>query len=249
MERVLVYAPGAMPRAAVAALSGYEIVQARTRLELTEKIVDLTPLLCLIVGGVSLEGQLREFLFALSRSFPVLEVCVVMPGGRPPLPEGYRHLDGSLAEAALQKALADFVSSVTRKERRGQLRYDWPLQGHLSADGKRWQPYRVRALSSGGAFLEHSGPVPDPGTRLHARIAFQEHALTTECVILPTRLASSNLPPGFGIRFADLEAPARALIDRIVRDALVRSLLEPEAEPQMPSLGEEELLQAGFRRL
>jgi hypothetical protein len=38
-------------------------------------------------------------------------------------------------------------------------------------------------------------------------------------------------------------------LDRIVRDALVQAILEPESEPELPSLGEEELLPGGFQLL
>jgi hypothetical protein len=36
------------------------------------------------------------------------------------------------------------------------------------------------------------------------------------------------------------------LIERIVQDALVQTLLEPDSEPQIPTLGEEDLSIPGF---
>ena len=97
--------------------------------------------------------------------------------------------------------------------------------------------------------MECSALGPDPGTRMFVRIVFQDHALTTACEILPTRTASSNLPPGFGVRFVELGVLARGIIDKIVCDALIRSLLEPEEEPEMPTLGGNDLLEAGFELL
>ena len=249
MKRVLVYSPAADSGAVAGSLAGYELVELRSKLELTEAIVSKAPVLCLIVSQERLSDEMREFLFSLRTSFPILEVCVVTPGAESRLPEGYRHIDGSLEGPRLQEAVARFVSSVTRLDRREHPRYDWPLQGYLSPDRRQWQPFRVRALSSSGAFMECSGLGPDPGTRMFVRIVFQEHTLTTPCEILPARAASSNLPPGFGVRFVELGMLARGIIDGIVRDALIRSLLEPEQEPEMPTLGGKELLEAGFELL
>ena len=78
---------------------------------------------------------------------------------------------------------------------------------------------------------------------------FQNFSLQTGYEVLDTRRASSNLPDGFGVRFTDLSDEARSRLERIVRDALVRALLEPESEPQLPSLGDDELLPVGFQPL
>jgi hypothetical protein len=80
-------------------------------------------------------------------------------------------------------------------------------------------------------------------------VRFQNFSLETACEVLDTRRASSRLPDGFAVRFTELGAEAQALLDRIVRDALVRALLEPESPPALPSLGEEELLPGGFQPL
>jgi len=249
MDRVLIYSPAVDSSAFAASLSGYELIEPRSKLELTEAIVAKSPILCLILSQERLDEETREFLFSLRKSFPILEVCVITPGIERAIPQGYRHLDGSAPPENIHKAVASFVSSVTRVDRREHPRYDWPLQGSLSADRKDWQPFPVRALSSSGAFLECGGLCPDPGTRMYVRIAFQDHSLTAGCEILPARAASSNLPPGFGVRFVELGMLARGIIERIVRDALTRSLLEPEEQPAMPSLGGEDLLDAGFELL
>ena len=249
MERVLIYSPVVDSGVLAASLADYELVVPRSRLELTEAIVAKAPLLCLILSQESLDEGMREFLFSLKKSFPILEVCVITPGDEGALPEGYRHLDGTADPESLRKAVAGFVASVSRVDRREHPRYDWPLRASVSADRQGWQPYPLRALSASGAFLESTGVCPDPGTRMYVRVQFQEHALTAGCEVLPARAASSNLPPGFGIRFVELGMLARGVIDRIVRDALIRSLLEPEEEPALPTLGGEDLLDAGFELL
>jgi hypothetical protein len=80
-------------------------------------------------------------------------------------------------------------------------------------------------------------------------VRFQNFSLETACQVLDTRRASSRLPDGFGVRFLDLGAEAQARLDRIVRDALVQAILEPESEPELPSLDAEELLPGGFQPL
>jgi hypothetical protein len=141
------------------------------------------------------------------------------------------------------------IGSLQNSERRQKPRFDWPLQGSLSLAGAAPEPYDLRALSSSGAFLQCGGPCPPAGSRGRLRVRFQNFGLETECEVLDTRRASSRLPDGFGVRFTDLGAQARDLLDRIVRDALVQAILEPESEPALPSLGEEELLPGGFQPL
>ena len=78
---------------------------------------------------------------------------------------------------------------------------------------------------------------------------FGNFRLQTDCEVLDARRASSNLPAGFAARFTGLDPEGQALLDRIVRDALVQALLEPESEPALPSLDGEELLAGGFQPL
>jgi hypothetical protein len=107
----------------------------------------------------------------------------------------------------------------------------------------------LRALSSSGAFLHCEGPCPPSGSRGRLRVRFQNFSMETACEVLDTRRASSRLPDGFGVRFTDLGAEGQSLLDRIVRDALIQAILEPESAPALPSLGEEELLPGGFQPL
>ena len=101
--------------------------------------------------------------------------------------------------------------------------------------------YRIRSLGAGGAFLESAEGGPEPGTVTTLRITFQNFQLFTECEILERRQSSSNLPAGFGLRFVSLQPKTRELIHRIVNDAVFQVLIEPEIEPAIPSLDEEEL--------
>ncbi len=83
--------------------------------------------------------------------------------------------------------------------------------------------------------------MPTPGTDITLRVCFQDSSFTSECHVLERRMASSNLPPGQGVQFTSLSDRAREIIDRIVSDALMTILFDPNAEPDVPSLGDDDL--------
>ena len=48
------------------------------------------------------------------------------------------------------------------------------------------------------------------------------------------------------VRFIQLNEDSMGLIDRIINDALVQTLLEPDSEPEIPTLEEDDLSIPGF---
>ena len=60
------------------------------------------------------------------------------------------------------------------------------------------------------------------------------------------RQASSNLSAGFGVRFVDLDQASSDVLDRIVKDALVKKLTGRDPNPGVPSLEEEEAFTSNF---
>ena len=168
-----------------------------------------------------------------------LNLAVVCDSCREAVPEVFTHILAN--PETLDRDLRSYVSSVVLRNRRTANRYDWPLQGFVSLDGRRWESHRVRSLSSNGAFLESDAAAPRPGSRVLLRVVFQDFKMLATCEVLDARLASSRLPAGFGLRFVDFSSASRAVIDRIVDDALVRSLLAPDDGDGAPSLGDEGL--------
>lgn len=249
MAKVLLYSPEINSQPLLAALSGHEVSSAKTKLELTERIVGEGSSICLVIQSREIDAEFGLLLSSLKKSFPILPVCLVTSNPAGALPESYCRIDATLSAGQLAGELKRFVSSIERADRREKPRFDWPLQGRLSFDQKTWAPYDLRALSSSGAFLECAGPCPSTGSSGWLRVMFQDFSLLTGCVVMDPRQASSNLPPGFGVRFTGLDEEAGRLLDRIVRDALVRALLEPDRPPEVPSIGEDELLPDGFEPL
>ncbi len=115
------------------------------------------------------------------------------------------------------------------------------MNGYLDGTSGKVKKYKIRSFGAGGAFLESERGCPVPGTQGQIRIEFQNFQMITDCEFLDPRSTSSNLPFGFGVRFLNLGSESERKIDAIVKDALFQILIQPEKEPDVPSLGEEEL--------
>ncbi len=199
-----------------------------------------------IVGAVieieQIDEKIKEFLVSLHRHFPLLKIGVISPveiGG-----ENIEWLDMEAIDAEVDGrngTLCSFLTGPFQKNKREANRYDWILHGYIGGEIREASKYRIRSLGAGGAFLESDGGGPEPGTVNTLRITFQNFQLFTECEILERRQSSSNLPAGFGVRFLNLQPKTSELIHRIVNDAVFQVLIEPEIEPEVPSLDEDEL--------
>lgn len=249
VAKTLLYSPQSEPAAVRQALQVSTIVRAGSLAQLTRTLVSDPEVRCLVFVTEVPELALGPFLGSLSRSFSVLPVCVCSATPLPELPERYLRLDLRASEAELTESLRRFLAGCGRSERRALPRFDWPLRASLALAESTEGTYNLRALSASGAFLECPGTCPDAGSAGHLQVLFQNFSLVTDCEVLDRRQASSNLPYGFGVRFVGLSEEAQEKLDRIVRDSLVQSLLEPEAPPEVPSLGDDELLPGGFELL
>lgn len=237
MDKVIVYTQTLDAGVVRAALARLEIRLVAGRAELAEALVNESDVLCVVMQVAAVDPELEGFLVSLKRSMARLNVAVVCDHCREAVPEVFTCISASSGTETLTQDLQAFAFSVAITNRRRANRYDWPLEGFLSLDGTRWESHRVRALSGNGAFLESDQPAPRPGIRGRLRVVFQDFKMLTTCEVLDARLSSSSLPAGFGVRFVDFSPESRAVITRIVNDALVRSLLSPDEEPGAPSLG------------
>ena len=52
---------------------------------------------------------------------------------------------------------------------------------------------------------------------------------------------SSNYPFGFSIRFTTISEEGKIVLNRLINDAVIKILMEPESEPEIPSLEGDEL--------
>jgi hypothetical protein len=244
MGKIIVYTQTLNPAVLAPALSGHELVLTAGRAELVEAVVRETDLLGLVFQKPELDAADRAFLASLKKCFPILALAVISGEAAAALPAGAAVI-GQETES-LAEAVGGFTASISLSNRREHQRFDWPLQGALTADEATWRSYPIRSLSAGGAFLVCASDCPSPETEAELRILFQDFQIRTRCRVLDPRQASSHLPAGFGVRFTGLSTRGRQLIDRIIHDALVEVLLAPEREPGLPSLDDDELVPGDF---
>jgi hypothetical protein len=248
MERVVVYTETLEVETITPALQDYEILRVASITELARAIVERNRVVALIAEKVQIDESFQRLLSSIKKSFPILQICVI--GDFQPGPDSSAPavVDCSISadRDRLAEELKTFLADIDVTDRRDRPRFDWPLQGRLSMDGKRWQAHNLWALSADGAFLESAVDAPSRGSRATLKVSFQNSRMVTECEVLDRRPPSLRLPAGFAVRFIQLNEDSSGLIDRIIQDALVQTLLEPDYEPEIPTLGEEDLSIPGF---
>ncbi len=259
-DAVLIYSRVMRIETAETATAPYRPIVVSTPGELATEIVAGRNLIAAVIQTEELPSDLEQLLRSIRRHFPILPVLFVTDSDLPAEIDGqYSHISGSLDSEELSATLGARLSELATRDRRRYNRYDWPLKGSIAASdtsGSGDTPgtgvpaetaaneetqFRIRSLSAGGAFLEQRDGMPPPGTGIILRVCFQDSSFTSECHVLERRMASSNLPPGQGVQFTSLSDRGREIIDRIVSDALMNTLFDPDAEPEVPSLGCEEL--------
>jgi hypothetical protein len=251
MEKIVVYTDSLQVEAIAPALAGYEIVRAASIAGGARALVERSRVIALVLEKRQFHESLRRLLSSIKKSFPILQICLITASpvqwqSRERVPGDYRVIGTS---DRLLRELEGFVSEIDVTERRDRQRFDWPLRGSLSFDNRSWQTHNLWALSAEGAFLESPTSAPPQGDRAALRISFQNCRLVTRCEVLDRRPPSSRLPAGFAVRFTEASMDSRELIDRIVKDALIQTLLEPDSEPEVPTLDEEDLSIPGFESL
>lgn len=248
MDRVVVYTETLEVETLAPALEDYEILRAASTTELARAIVERSRIVALIIEKTQIDELFRRLLSSIKKSFPILQICVISDSSIGQDSSAPAAIDCSVStdRESLTEELKTFFSNIDVTDRRDRPRFDWPLQGHLSTDGNSWQTHNLWALSADGAFLESPTDAPDRGSRATLKVSFQNSRMVTECQVLDRRPPSLRLPAGFAVRFIQLNEDSIGLIDRIIQDALVQILLEPESEPQIPTLGQDDLSIPGF---
>jgi len=213
-----------------------------------EALVDQPHLVGAAVLVTEIDEEWSALLDSVTRSFPLLPLLVAAAN----------HVNANLPEvssitavtidasdrSSVKQILERFLSEPGPRDRREHHRFDFPLQARLHSSDEPL--HDIRQISAGGAFLVPGGNTPPTGTECEIEILFQNFAINTVCKILDPRDSSSNLGPGFGIRFTSLSPAAASFIDRMVQDALVAVLTDPDQEPAVPTLDEDaDLLSIG----
>jgi hypothetical protein len=248
VERIIIYTETLEVETIAPALGDHEIVRAASTVELARAIVNRSRIIALIIERARIDESFLRLLSSIKKSFPILQICLITNSEIERDSADPATVDCSIASGGdrLFVELKTFVSNIETTERRDHPRFDWPLQGSLSLDEKNWQTYSLWALSADGAFLESPTYAPTHGERAILKISFQNSQMVTECEVLDRRPPSLRIPAGFAVRFTQLNEDSMRLIEKIVQDALVQTLLEPDSEPEIPTLGEDDLSIPGF---
>ncbi len=222
------------------------IREVATQEELASTIVGGSDISFVLIHLEEISGLWERFLSSLKKTFTLLESCLLLPPGRAKKLPGYDVIE--LNEETLIDDVKSHLATLASKNRRRHQRFDWPLTGHLiiprqsDSEGNLVVPdridekFRVRSISSSGAFLESETLFPKPGIEGTIMISFHDFKVLTGCRIVGKRKASGDLLAGFGIEFTDLTAISQAIIDEMVQDELLRRLLNPDKPPSPPSL-------------
>jgi len=256
MERIVVYTDTLEVETIAPALGDYEILRAASTSEAARAIVERNRVIALVIQKARIDESFQRLLASIKKSFPILRICLITDS-EPAAVSAERNsadpatVDYSIASGGgrLVEELKTFVSNIDVTERRDHPRFDWPLQGSLSLDKKSWQNHNLWAISANGAFLESPTAAPAHGSGAYLKIRFQNSRMLTKCEVLDRRPPSLRLPAGFAVRFTQLSEDSIRLIDRIIQDSLVQTLLEPDNEPEIPTLGEEDLSIPDFESL
>lgn len=241
MDELVLYADTIEPDAVEAALPGVQVRAVYHQRSLVEALTDEPRLIGAVVEVAELTGEWTTFLESARELFPMLPILVLAPGGG--CLDGLLCFNVDRGGEEVARQIADYFAVPRSRDRRSHHRFDWPLTAKL--DGEE-AVRRVCMISAGGARLERVENTPLPGTRHTICVRFGNFTMTTSCEILDPRHVSSGAGPGFGVRFDSLSESAEHFIDRVVGDALVSVLLDPNAVPEVPSIDDDdEMLEVG----
>jgi hypothetical protein len=208
---------------------------------------------CVVIQRDAYDPEYQSFLSSIKQHFPLLEVLLIAPDGPIPVPDGCHFIDDSIQDEELVGRITALAQAARARDQRHDIRYDWPLGGHLQY-GNRETPCKIRSFSSSGAFLEMSEAFRIDATRETAeatilKVEFLNSQITVKCEIVRRQKAHRGEPAGYGVRFLEFSSRAHEFCERIVCDAVLQALLHPEEEKRIPTLDEADLIIPGYDQL
>jgi len=239
MNRIIIYTETLQPEILADVFPMHRAVQVFSRSECAQALLTETAVDALFLESSRVDASLGSFILALCRHFPLLKIVLITSGLSESLPAQVIRIDSAGGQRSMLRLATASVDAFAQREQRENRRFDWPLRGFVApGDGEeRWSEVRIRSLSSTGAFLETSETSHAPGAHCRVRIEFQGMRLRAGATVVRCEMGQ-----GCGLRFQSLGDQAQAFLDRIVHDAFVAALLDPDADARPPVLGGEALL-------
>jgi hypothetical protein len=257
MDTVILYSEGIDPNLVQFAFPATDVLTCYSKRTLIDHLVGRPELLGAILDLREPDDEWTAFLKSVRQSFPMLNVFILTGAENSELCSWYPCMSRNAHEHKLAARLAVYFAEPKSRNRRQYHRFCWPLAASLETPDTPYSAnngnggshsacgFPVVEISAGGAFLEHQGTLPPSGARGTITICFQNMHMKSTCEVLPARQTTSSRPAGFAVRFTNLSDQATAFINRIVQDALMSVLLDPEQQPQMPSIEEDDELLVG----
>ncbi len=221
------------------------IKYARSKNELAFLLVSEKDAKCLVMEYADISQSDKEFINSVRQNFAMIDTAVVSPsvyessfniiqdtGSFKFIP-----IDGSDIDTSIE----NFITASKSENKRGSNRFCWPLTAGFSIDNGEVSKLDIYSISSGGAYLESAKLIPPAGKEAFLKINFKNSQIETKCIINDYHSRSSKYPFGFSVSFTSLSDQAKLTLDRMVDDAIIRILLDPHTEPDIPSLDSEML--------
>jgi len=238
MDRIVFYSEGLEQEFVQHILPAVTIDTVYSRRRLVESLVDEPYLVGAIIDIARLSPDWTTFLNAVAASFSVLPVMVALQEDHQGCPEQFLCVNRNGSDTEVSEALKKHFGNIEKRNRRRYHRFSWPLTARVvGGDGT---VHRVTEISAGGAYLEPSSSAVGAGDTCELEIEFRNFRMTTTCTILDPRRVGSHYGPGFGVRFDTISDPARDFVNRVVSDALIQTLTNPESSAAVPSIETEE---------
>ncbi|MFP4377172.1 MAG: PilZ domain-containing protein [Spirochaetales bacterium] len=238
MNRLVLYCDPSMDPLPEVTVAEYDLVTVHYTRDLVDAIVDEPRLVGVVMLMRVADESWQRLIVSVKKSFPLMPMLVGTraPFAKPPgTIETFTFTD---VNDKTSERVTTFAREHAATERREHHRFDFPLRAKL--DSADTPIHHIGQISAGGAFLIPNKTDLTPGTICEIELLFQNFSITTNCEILNPRHVDSRAGDGFGIRFTSLSPAATSFIDRIVHDALIETMMNPDARPPVPSLDEDE---------
>ncbi len=218
--------------------NGIKIKKVFSKEELAHALVTDEYIRCIVAEIPEISDEYFGFFNSVKINFPMLEGVILTPESDKTI-HGFSFIDADKDD--YKESLKRFINNAENRNKRGANRFSWPLKAWFSENDIEWNELEIFSVSSGGAYLKTDMIFPGGGSRGKIRINFANFSLESECEVIDSQSRSSNYPFGFSIKFTSLTNEGKIVLDNLVNDAVIRILMEPEAEPEIPSLGGSDL--------
>ena len=234
MDKVLVFSENIK----IENIKNLEIKYIYSKEDLARKLVSEDRIKCLIAEVPQINEESFLFFNSIKMNFPMLEAALITSESEKTI-HGYNIIN--MNDLNYYNKIEEFINNSQNRNKRVSNRFSWPLTAWFSGNDVEWEELEIFSISSGGAYLKSNSVFPGGGSRAKVKINFANFSLESECEVVDSQSRSSYYPFGFSIKFTSISDKGRVVLNKLIDDAVIKILMEPESEPAVPSLGGEDL--------